>query len=60
VSAVNSVKGSALGFCLAVTQRRHIDDCGLEISGSLATDWMSIAQAFAGAPGVGREKGQFD
>lgn len=60
VSAVNSVKGSALGFCLAVTQRRHIDDCGLEVSGSLAADWMSIAQAFAGAPGVGREKGQFD
>lgn len=59
-SEENSVKGSALGFCLAVTQRRHIDDCGLEVSGSLAVEWMSIAQAFAGAPGVGREKGQFD
>jgi len=59
-SVSNSVKGSALGFCLAVTQRRHVDDCGLTVAGNLATEWMSIAQAFAGAPGVGREKGQFD
>jgi uncharacterized protein (TIGR03084 family) len=59
-SESNSVKGSALGFCLAVTQRRHVDDCGLTVAGNLATEWMSIAQAFAGAPGVGREKGQFD
>lgn len=59
-SAENSVKGNALDFCLAVTQRRHLDDCGLNVQGSLATEWMSIAQAFAGAPGVGRTKGQFD
>ncbi len=59
-SAENSVKGDALNFCLAVTQRRHLDDCDLNVHGSLASEWMSIAQAFAGAPGVGREKGQFD
>ena len=59
-SAENSVKGDALSFCLAVTQRRHLDDCNLNVQGSLAIEWMSIAQAFAGAPGVGREKGQFD
>jgi uncharacterized protein (TIGR03084 family) len=59
-SATNSVKGDALNFCLAVTQRRHLDDCDLVVHGSLATEWMSIAQAFAGAPGVGRTKGQFD
>ena len=59
-SEPNSVKGTALGFCLAVTQRRHVDDCGLDVAGNGATEWMSIAQAFAGAPGVGREKGQFD
>lgn len=58
-SAENSVKGDALNFCLAVTQRRHLDDCDLAVHGSLASEWMSIAQAFAGAPGVGREKGQF-
>jgi uncharacterized protein (TIGR03084 family) len=54
------VRGDALGFCLAVTQRRHVDDCGLTAEGDLAQQWMSIAQAFAGPPGVGREKGQFD
>ncbi len=59
-SATNSVKGDALNFCLAVTQRRHLDDCDLDVQGSLAVEWMSIAQAFAGAPGVGRTKGQFD
>ena len=59
-SATNSVKGDALNFCLAVTQRRHLEDCDLDVQGSLATEWMSIAQAFAGAPGVGRTKGQFD
>ena len=58
-STENSVKGDALNFCLAVTQRRHLDDCCLSVHGSLAVEWMSIAQAFAGAPGVGREKGQF-
>jgi uncharacterized protein (TIGR03084 family) len=58
--AANSVKGDALNFCLAVTQRRHLDDCDLVVQGPLATEWMSIAQAFAGAPGVGRTKGQFD
>lgn len=56
----SSVTGDAIGFCQAVTQRRHIDDCGLTITGEPATTWMSIAQAFAGPPGVGRTKGQFN
>jgi uncharacterized protein (TIGR03084 family) len=55
----NVVKGSALDFCLAVTQRRHLADTGLVVTGPLAQDWMGIAQAFAGAPGTGREPGQF-
>lgn len=59
-SSPSRVRGEALGFCLAVTQRRHVDDCGLTAEGELAQQWMSIAQAFAGPPGVGREKGQFD
>lgn len=58
-SSDSSVSGDALGFCQAVTQRRHVDDCGLTIVGEPATTWMSIAQAFAGPPGVGRERGQF-
>jgi uncharacterized protein (TIGR03084 family) len=57
--AVNRVAGSALDFCLAVTQRRHLGDTSLIISGPVATEWMSIAQAFAGPPGQGRQPGQF-
>lgn len=58
-SAKSSVTGPALGFCLAVTQRRHIDDCGLETVGEPASTWMPIAQSFAGPPGIGRVAGQF-
>lgn len=57
--AADVVTGDALGFCLAVTQRRHVDDCGLVVEGGAAREWMSIAQAFAGPPGEGRSKGQF-
>jgi uncharacterized protein (TIGR03084 family) len=57
--ALDRVAGSALDFCLAVTQRRHLDDTSLVISGPVATEWMSIAQAFAGQPGPGRQPGQF-
>jgi uncharacterized protein (TIGR03084 family) len=55
--AANRVTGPALDFCLAVTQRRHLDDLALEITGPVATEWMSIAQAFAGPPGRGRQPG---
>ena len=41
--------GPALDFCLLVTQRRHRDDLALDIEGPAATEWMAIAQAFAGA-----------
>ncbi len=56
---LNSVTGSALDFCLMVTQRRHPADTDLKISGPLATEWIPIAQAFAGEPGTGRSPGQF-
>ena len=46
--------GPALDFCLLVTQRRHRDDLALVIEGPAATEWMAIAQAFAGAAGTGR------
>jgi uncharacterized protein (TIGR03084 family) len=58
-SAVDSVSGSALDFCLVVTQRRHLADTSLQVAGAAATEWMSIAQAFAGEPGNGRLPGQF-
>lgn len=53
------VTGPALDFCLAVTQRRNVADTALEIIGPVAREWMSIAQAFAGAPGPGRPPGTF-
>ena len=53
------VSGSALDFCLVVTQRRHIADTDLAVRGARAEDWIPIAQAFAGGPGGGRRPGQF-
>jgi uncharacterized protein (TIGR03084 family) len=57
--ADDRITGPALDFCLVVTQRRHVDDTALQIEGPAATEWMSIAQAFAGPPGPGRRPGQF-
>jgi hypothetical protein len=55
--AADRVTGPALDFCLAVTQRRHLDDLALEVTGPVAAEWMPIAQAFAGPPGQGRKPG---
>ena len=52
--AGNRVTGTALDFCLLVTQRRHRDDLDLIVDGAAAQEWMAIAQAFAGPPGPGR------
>jgi uncharacterized protein (TIGR03084 family) len=52
--AEDRVTGPALDFCLLVTQRRHRDDLALGIDGPAATEWMTIAQAFAGAASAGR------
>ncbi len=57
--APDRITGPALGFCLLVTQRRHLTDAGLDIQGAAAGEWMAIAQAFAGPPGPGRAPGQF-
>lgn len=45
----HSVTGSALDFCLVVTQRRGAEDTDLQATGD-AQDWLPIAQVFAGAP----------
>lgn len=58
-SATNRVTGSARGFCLVVTRRRHVADTDLVVEGAAARQWMEIAQAFAGPPGSGRRPGQF-
>jgi uncharacterized protein (TIGR03084 family) len=57
--AEQRVTGSALGFCLVVTQRRHPDDTDVVAVGAGAQEWLGIAQAFAGMPGAGRKAGQF-
>jgi len=57
--STQQVHGPMLDFCLVVTQRRHLVDTNLSVQGHAAVEWISIAQAFAGAPGVGREPGQF-
>jgi len=46
----DSVKGRAVDFCQVVTQVRNIADTALEVRGPVATEWMSIAQCFAGGP----------
>ena len=52
--AADVITGPAVDFCLVVTQRRHVDDTALEVTGALARDWMERAQVFAGGPTDGR------
>ena len=44
------VRGQAVAFCHVVTQGRNIADVELEVVGEPATQWMAIAQCFAGPP----------
>ena len=57
--ATNVVRGPLLDFCLVVTRRRHPADTALVAEGTVAAEWLTIAQAFAGPPGEGRRPGQF-
>jgi uncharacterized protein (TIGR03084 family) len=52
--AADRVSGPAVDFCLVVTQRRNLADTALTVTGPAATEWMAIAQAFAGLPTDGR------
>ena len=56
---MNRIVGSARDFCRVVTQRRHVADTDLQVTGPAAAEWMRLAQAFAGPPGPGRRPGQF-
>ena len=61
-SGTGLIQGSATEFCQVVTQTRNILDTSLEVTGEVATRWMSQAQCFAGppetppAPGTRREQ----
>ena len=53
--AANRVTGAALDLALVVTQRRHLEDTQLVVTGPTAAAWMAIAQSFAGVSGGGRK-----
>ena len=46
--APDRITGSALEFCLVVTQRLSVEATALQTSGAAAQEWMQLAQAFAG------------
>jgi len=48
--ATDRITGSAEEFALVATQRRQPSSTSLITEGDLATEWLSIAQAFAGEP----------
>jgi uncharacterized protein (TIGR03084 family) len=56
--AAERITGPAEDFCLIVAQRRHLADTALEAKGSVAQDWMSKAQCFAGPATDGPKAGE--
>ena len=48
-SSPDRIEGPAVDFCLAVTQRRPLDELALRATPGPAADWLAVAQAFAGA-----------
>ncbi|MGH3676515.1 MAG: TIGR03084 family metal-binding protein [Mycobacterium sp.] len=53
--AAQRVTGSAEDFCMLVTQRRPRAALDVIAEGDDAQRWLTIAQAFAGPPGPGRD-----
>jgi uncharacterized protein (TIGR03084 family) len=53
--AAQRVTGSAEDFCMLVTQRRPRAALDVTAEGDDAERWLTIAQAFAGPPGPGRD-----
>ncbi len=62
------IEGTAVDFCLTVTQVRNVEDTNLQVVGDVAKQWMEIAQCFAGGPvdppkpgyRLGNSRGRFD
>lgn len=44
------IEGQADAFCQVVCQTRNIADTTLQVTGGVASRWMSVAQCFAGPP----------
>jgi uncharacterized protein (TIGR03084 family) len=55
--AAESITGAAVEFGQVVTQRRNLADTDLTVVGAAATEWMTMAQAFAGGPTNGPKAG---
>ena len=53
-TAADRITGTALDFCLLVTQRRHRLDLEVTATPGPAASWLPIAQVFAGPAGAGR------
>lgn len=51
--SAHRVSGTAEDFCLLITQRRHVDDTTLQYTDGPASDWLHMAQCFAGPPADG-------
>jgi len=52
------IEGRATDFCQVITQTRNIADTELAVTGPVATEWMAMAQCFAGPPETPPAKGQ--
>ena len=50
--AENTVVGNGFELALLVTQRRAAADTSLQATGTVAGEWLEVAQAFAGPPGA--------
>ncbi|MEX0316388.1 MAG: TIGR03084 family metal-binding protein [Ruegeria sp.] len=53
----NRISGPAVEFAQVVAQTRNVADTTLRVEGPVATEWMSIAQCFAGGPETPPAKG---
>lgn len=53
--AAETITGVAEDFALLAVQRRHRADCRVSANGAAANRWLDIIQAYAGAPGPGRQ-----
>ena len=52
------IEGRATEFCQVVTQTRNIADTELAVTGPVASEWMGMAQCFAGPPETPPAHGQ--
>ncbi|MFC5064247.1 TIGR03084 family metal-binding protein [Actinomycetospora atypica] len=53
--ATDRVTGDAVDVCLLAARRRHPDDLDVVATGGGARRWLSVAQAYRGPAGAGRE-----